>query len=130
MYLLPKPKQMEIRTGTFALGYQSRIVIDPQILENGRVYASILKSCAWTSAGLSLKMVAGKPKAGDIFLTLTHVLSPQEYCLEIEENRVTVFGGDGAGVLYGVETLCQVMEQCGAVLECEVTIWTRPEAGC
>lgn len=126
MYLLPKPKQMEIRTGTFALGYQSRIVIDPQILENGRVYASILKSCAWTSAGLSLKMVAGKPKAGDIFLTLTHVLSPQEYCLEIEENRVTVFGGDGAGVLYGVETLCQVMEQCGAVLEC-VKVTDKPD---
>ena len=126
MYLLPKPKQMEIRTGTFALGYQSRIVIDPQILENGRVYASILKSCAWTSAGLSLKVVAGKPKAGDIFLTLTHVLSPQEYCLEIEENRVTVFGGDGAGVLYGVETLCQVMEQCGAVLEC-VKVTDKPD---
>lgn len=138
MYLLPKPKQTEKREGTFALSYQSRIVIAPQIRENGRVYASILKECVESFAGFSPRIIAGVPEKGDIFLTLQQgeslaegftlagELSPQEYCLEIGEEQVLISGGDGAGVLYGVQTLCQIVEQCGPVLEC-VKISDKPD---
>ena len=97
MYLLPKPKQIENKEGSFYLGYQSRIVIAPQIRENGRVYASVLQDCARTFAGLSLNAVAGAPGEGDIFLTLNRELSPQEYCLEIKEEQIIISGGGGAG---------------------------------
>lgn len=126
MYLLPKPKQMEKREGTFCLNYLSRIVIAPEIRENGRVYASILKECAETFAGFSLRIVAGAPGKGDIFLTLGEGLASQEYCLEVEADQIRVSGGDGAGVLYGVETLCQIIEQCGPVMDC-VKITDSPD---
>lgn len=126
MYLLPKPKQIENKEGSFYLGYQSRIVIAPQIRENGRVYASVLQDCARTFAGLSLNAVVGEPGEGDIFLTLNRELSPQEYCLEIKEEQIIISGGDGAGIFYGTQTLCQIIEQSGPVLSC-IKITDKPD---
>ena len=37
-----------------------------------------------------------------------------------------ISGGDGAGVLYGVETFCQIVQQCGGILPC-VQIQDAPD---
>ncbi|MDE7043735.1 MAG: family 20 glycosylhydrolase, partial [Acetatifactor sp.] len=73
--------------------------------------------------------VAGVPREGDIFLTLNPELSSQEYSLEIKEEQIIISGGDGAGVLYGAETLCQIIEQCGPVLSC-MKITDKPDLPC
>ncbi|MCM1135770.1 MAG: family 20 glycosylhydrolase [Clostridium sp.] len=118
MYLIPRPKTCKHREGHFYLSYKSRIVLSPQIRENGMVYASILKKCMENWAGFSPAVTAGAPEEGDIFLCLEDGLSPEEYELNVEENKITLSGGGGAGVLYAVETLCQMVEQCGGGLEC------------
>ncbi len=126
MYLIPQPKKIETEAGTFCLGYRSRIVISPEILENGMIYAGILKECIGKSAGITPAVTAGVPEDGDLFLTLSEALSPQEYTITVDENRITASGGDGAGVLYAVQTLCQMAEQCGGIFEC-VRIEDRPD---
>lgn len=43
-------------------------------------------------------------------------LKSQQYVLQVTEENITDQGGDGAGVLYGVQTLCQMMHEYGALL--------------
>ena len=40
------------------------------------------------------------------------------YNIKITPDGLTVSGGDGAAVLYGVQTVCQTVMQCGGVLAC------------
>ena len=43
MYLLPKPKKTEPKQGVYEITWNSVIVIDEKMQENGAVYASILQ---------------------------------------------------------------------------------------
>lgn len=118
MYLIPKPKSVKNKEGHFCFSYKSRIVLSPRIRENGMVYASVLKECMETWTGFSPAVTAGTPGKEDVFLCLVEGLSSEEYQLEIKESGITLSGGDGAGVLYAVQTLCQIIEQQGSVPEC------------
>ena len=118
MYLLPKPKKIKKNKGFYEIGWNRVITIDEKMQENGMVYAVILQECIKNSIGIECAVTKGKPQSGDIFLTITPNLSAQEYQIVVDEKDVTISGGDGAAVLYGVQTLCQVIAQCGGVLEC------------
>lgn len=116
MYLIPKPKKIEEKKGKFFIDYKTRIVIDTKVGENGVVYASILKDCIEKWTGFTPVIIKGRPEAGDVFLTVAEGLEEQEYQLTIEEKHIIAKGSSGAGVLYAVQTLCQIIEQSGAVL--------------
>ncbi len=138
MYLIPKPKAVTKKEGNFCLSYKSRIVLSPGIREDGMVSASILKECMETWTGFSTAIIAGTPGEGDIFLNIESGspktvgavkacceesrpqsgLPSEAYRLEIRENGITLTGGDGAGVFYAVQTLCQIFEQQGGAPEC------------
>lgn len=118
MNLLPKPKKLTKRQGFYEIGWSTVITIDEKIQENGSVYAAVLQDCIKNDAGIECSIIKGKKRAGDIFLTVMPEYEPQEYRIQIEEAGLTVAGGDGAAVLYGVQTLCQIIFQCGGVLEC------------
>lgn len=128
MYIIPKPKTVTKKEGDFCLSYQSRIVLSPGLRDNGTTCASLLKECMENWAGFSPSVTAGAAKEGDIFLCLDGEcrgengqgsgLSPEEYRLEIKENGILITGGDKAGVLYGAQTLCQIIEQQGGAPEC------------
>ncbi len=118
MYLIPKPKRLEQGEGRFYVSSATRIVLSPQIGEHGFVYASILKECMGAATGFLPEIVKGKPGAGDIYLTLAPDLKEQEYRLTVTDSEIRAEGGDGAGVLYAAETLCQIFGQHGAAPEC------------
>ena len=122
MYLLPKPKKLEKRQGVYELTWESVITIDESMKENegehGTVYASVLQKGMRESTGITCAVVKGKRRDSGIFLTVAPELEPQEYRLQIGEDGIVVAGGDGAAVLYGVQTLCQIAAQCGGLLEC------------
>lgn len=69
-------------------------------------------------AGLTLPVIKGIPDKGDIYLTLAPEYEDQAYQLVIDKDQITVTGKGGAGVLYGIQTLCQIIEQCGSILPC------------
>lgn len=118
MYLLPKPKSVEKKQGIYEISYAANIVIDSEIPENGRTYAAILQECIKKASGIRLAVRKGSAGPGDILLTTSAELGEQEYRLLIREDGITVAGGDGAGTLYGVQTLCQIVKQSGGVIEC------------
>lgn len=119
MELLPKPKKIEKKQGFFEIGTHTVITIDKNMQEDGTVYAAILQECIKKHAGIDCIFIKGKQCAGDIFLTIdADSCSPQEYHIMITPDTLSVMGGDGAAVLYGVQTLCQMLAQCGGVLAC------------
>lgn len=123
MYLIPEPKQVKNGEGSFFLDYKTEIVLDKNV-EDGLVTAKILKDCIKKWAGLEPRIIKGSVGEGDITLRMNGELSAQEYRLLIDQDGIFVEGGNGAGLLYGTETLCQIVEQCGSCLGCvEITDW-------
>lgn len=118
MYLLPKPKKTEPKQGVYEITWNSVIVIDEKMQENGAVYASILQEGIQNSTGMECAVLKGKKCGNSIFLTVMPELSPQEYRIQMNGDGIVISGGDGAAVLYGVQTLCQMIAQCGGLLEC------------
>lgn len=118
MYLLPKPREMKMQEGSFVADHNMRIVMDTKINGSESVPASVIHKCIKKWGGLSLAIIKGVPQTGDIYLTLTPEYGKQEYHLTIGEEGIIIKGGDCAGVMYGAQTLCQMIEQCGCVLPC------------
>lgn len=118
MYLLPKPKEMKLQEDSFLISHYAHIVIDAKIDSSENIPASILQKCLKKWAGLTPSIIKGIPDKGDIYLTLAPEYEDQAYQLVINKDQITVTGKGGAGVLYGIQTLCQIIEQCGSMLPC------------
>lgn len=129
MDLLPKPKKIKKNPGFYEIGWDTVITIDETMQENGTVCAAILQECIRDSTGMECAVVRGQKRRGDIFLVTETALSEQEYRIRVCGDGLTIAGGDGAAVLYGVQTLCQMIAQCGGVLEC-AEIEDAPDIKC
>lgn len=118
MILLPRPKRVEEKQGFYELGFQSVIVIGEALYENGATYAAILRDSLKESTGIACAFLKGKERPGDILLTVRRELQEQEYRLDVAEEGIVIAGGDGAAVLYGVQTLCEIAAQYGGMIPC------------
>ena len=119
MEFLPKPKEVKLLTGEHALCYDGRIVLEGRLLGNGDTYAKVLQQGIQKETGMQYEMgygVPGRKETGAIVLGLDETLKSQQYILQVTEENITIQGGDGAGVLYGVQTLCQMIHEYGALL--------------
>ena len=119
MEFLPKPKEVKLLTGEHALCYDGRIVLEGRLLGNGDTYAKVLQQGIQKKTGMQYEMgygVPGRKETGAIVLGLDETLKSQQYVLQVTEENITIQGGDGAGVLYGVQTLCQMIHEYGALL--------------
>ena len=104
MNLLPKPKKITEKGGQLLLCHSMYIVISKEISDNGIYAAKRLQEAIRQETGLLLRLSVGETRDGDFSLRITETLSEQAYEITINENGVQILGGDGAGVLYGVET--------------------------
>lgn len=129
MYLLPKPKKVEQKQGVYEISWDSVIVIDEKMQEDGTVCASILQDGIRRSSGMECAVIKGKKCDNSMFLTVSLELAPQEYRISVCRDGIVISGGDGAAVLYGVQTLCQVTAQCGGLVEC-MEIEDAPDIRC
>lgn len=113
MILIPKPQAVSYGKGFFELCYDTRIVCGEGV---EALPARLLERCALEWTGLRLSVLRGKSRPGDMGLLLDSKLKEQEYTLRVAPEGIVIAGGSGAGVLYGVQTLCQMLEQCGGML--------------
>ncbi|MCI9073009.1 MAG: family 20 glycosylhydrolase [Lachnospiraceae bacterium] len=111
--IIPRPQEIHRGEGIFLCTFDTTIVCGKG---TEAFPAKLLRDCVKQWAGLNLHMAGGQARKGDIALELDEELREQEYCLTISPEEVRVAGGDGAGLLYGVQTLCQMVEQNGALL--------------
>lgn len=118
MIILPAPKKVEEGQGFYEVSFENQIVIDETLGDNAMTYAGMLQTCLRKSTGITCAVVRGQGRPGDILLSLSPALGEQEYHLTVDEDGIRIAGGDGAAVLYGVQTLRQILEQYGCVVPC------------
>lgn len=119
MEFLPKPKEVKLQKGEYALCYDGRIVLDRRLIGNGDTYAKVLQRGIQKETGLQYEIgyeVPGKKDSKAIELKLDETQRSQQYRIKVTEQGICILGGDGAGVLYGVQTLCQMIQEYGALL--------------
>lgn len=131
MYLIPVPQYWSRAEGVFTVTYCSKIVIDssceldsscPTIYE----YAVMLQKEFQTFAGFAPAVMRGKSGETSIIINMDGKLEKEEYSLSVTAGGVKITGGSKAGLLYGIQTLCQIIRQEGVCLPCMI-IRDHPE---
>ena len=118
MYFLPRPKKLSETKGEFFAESGLRIVAESEELQvtTGWALPKILKDEWLRYGGVEAEITAGTAEKGDVSLRLVNALPPQSYVLSIAEDGIEILGRDRAGVGYGIQTLCQIIRNKGALL--------------
>jgi hypothetical protein len=127
MYLLPAPQSINYTDQRFILRYETKIIVERYLGMKEFNYARILKNYIDEILGYSLDITKGETfQPNSIYLCINQELKPEEYELVVEDGGVVIKGGNSEGLLYGIQTLRQIITQEGAVLP-GVTINDYPE---
>lgn len=118
MYLLPVPEKLQQNEGKFLISYSAEIVLSPSCTEKELRYAQILQEDFKTLLGYTLAITKGKALPGSISLALEGNSQEEGYRLEITPERIVISAPGTRGLLYGVQTLRQAVQQAGAILPC------------
>lgn len=116
MILLPIPKEISHREGTYDLSYDSRITLHTSCAREVFDYAYLLKETVVKEAGLPCTITRGG--SASIVIKQEETLGLQQYHLTISKEGVELAGGSKEGVLWGIQTLRQIVRQSGAALPC------------
>lgn len=114
MMILPRPQQLDMQEGLFAFTPETRLVLTPEARQEW-LCARQLQEEIERFAGLSLQVICGEARQGDVVLAILGG-STEGYRLEITPDSVAIAGNDPAGLFYGVQTLRQIVRQSGAML--------------
>ena len=118
LHLLPQPRRLRMDEGTFVLSPESCIVLNfppapVQYTAAQQLQAEIGRAC-----GICLPILCGQARRGDIRLTGDMEPAAERpegaYALRISPEGVVVQGD----ILHGVQTLRQIIRQCGWTLPC------------
>ncbi|MBE5967562.1 MAG: glycoside hydrolase [Lachnospiraceae bacterium] len=120
MYLLPSPQEIKKNETFCTLHYNDAIMVGESCDISVNHYAKILKNTIFQYTGFSLPITRGEVFKKGIRLTQDGSLGEEEYRLTIDRESITIEGGSKAAVLYGIQTLRQIVSQKGAVLPCLV----------
>ena len=121
LILLPKPRAVIARSGTYRLTGGSNIICQGD-LESLFPIARRLQRALWENQRIGWALRAGDPgndgSKGNtrIMLTPEQGIPAQGYRLRIADNGVDLVAGDAAGAFYGVMTLVQMLRQCEGAL--------------
>lgn len=116
MILLPMPKQLEEKEGTLMLRMSTMIEIDPSCPQGAYVYAKQLKEEIRTWAGLTLDVVRGALRKGDILLKVDSSMDAQHYSIDINGEGASLTGGSLNSLGWAVQTLRQIVRQYAGLL--------------
>ncbi|RCW62484.1 glycoside hydrolase family 20 zincin-like fold domain-containing protein [Halanaerobium sp. ST460_2HS_T2] len=126
MYILPEPQKINISDDKFYLRCDASIIISKNCDLKANNYARILKEDIQENTGFSLAISRGEAKKNSIYLGLDKNLKEQGYRLTISKNKVIILGGSETAILYGIQTLRQIIAQEAAVLSC-LEIYDYPQ---
>ena len=65
MEFLPKPKEVKLQKGEYALCYDGRIVLDRRLIGNGDTYAKVLQRGIQKETGLRVQGSISVPVSAD-----------------------------------------------------------------
>lgn len=116
LHLLPEPRRLRLTGGTFAPTGPVTIALDPaaaSALAAARTLARAVRS----EAGVPCRVRRGRG-AGAIRLEAASSDARESYVLSIRRDGVRVTGDGLPGLFYGIQTLVQIVRQCGRRLPC------------
>ena len=118
MIFLPQPSSLSYGEGTFTIHYDSRIFLDSESPAELFSAAQLLQQEIETQTGFRPAICRRHQPVGShlIYLTASPELSREAYTLAVTPKNITICGSLESGVLYGVQTLRQMIRQAGAVL--------------
>lgn len=115
MYIIPEPQKTETREGVYFLNFTHTICLEDSCAKENFFHAQLLRDELKASAGITLSIVRGTSKNAGITLSIVPG-EPESYTLSIGDNGVIITGADRRGLIYGVQTLRQIIRQEGALL--------------
>lgn len=128
--LIPEPKSLETRTGTFTISPRTRVVVNSAHADEDRTAAETLAEEIEAATGLKLKITTSRsmPKAaGGIYLArvgddgsmksalegkglaIDDKFDEDGYVLAADPERILIAARTGAGLFYGAQTLRQLL---------------------
>lgn len=116
MYILPQPVFIEEHEESFLLDYTTYLALDPGC--SRRIYRQccMLQGAIEKNTGYRLHLTRGSARWGDIRIGLCQEEERTGYySLDIRADGVELLGSEES-ILYGIQTLIQILEQSGAVL--------------
>ena len=116
MYVLPQPYAVTEKNEEFRLDYRTYLVLSKEC--SPRVYrqAQILKEAIEKNTGLCLHLTRGEARQGDIQIQgMEGGTDTEAYRLSISQAGVEVAGTESS-ICWGLQTLNQIIEQCGTGL--------------
>ena len=123
MYILPVPQKTENQEGEFRLDYQTQIcTCVPTMTE--MLYQAIedLKREIFLQTGMRPQRTSGLVKENCIYICRTTELQnetdPESYLLEAGRHAIVIKSPAEQGLLYGIQTLRQIIRQSGCVIAC------------
>lgn len=114
LHLLPRPASVQPGEGRFILTPESRIVLCPDA-RGEMTAATLLQQEILRFAGLSVQVLCGQPREGDVALGISG-RGGEGYELAVGEAGVRLTGHSDAGLFLGVQTLRQLVRLSGAAL--------------
>lgn len=116
MYLLPQPREMKEKAGSFTVTYKTPIVLTTGVSTEAYSYAKLLQQDIEKELGFVLPVRKAFTVKQGIILEWKD-LSEQAYTMDIDEERVLIGAGSNSGLLYGIQTLRQMIRLQGVVLQ-------------
>lgn len=126
MYLIPEPQRVLYEEGEFVICFSQKIVIHPSCGQEAYEYACLLQEELRSSTGYGPAVSRGHSKRAAVVLMTDAALGEEEYRLTVRKSGIRVAGGSGRGLLYGVQTLRQIIRQEGLCIPC-MTVCDFPE---
>ena len=116
MYIIPEPQEMEFLEGTYTIRFDHKIVVDVSCGPEAYEYAKMLQEELRACMGYGPAVTRGRSGKTAVTLTVDAALGEEEYRLTAGVDGIGITGGANRGLLYGVQTLRQIVRQAGNIV--------------
>ena len=114
LYLCPAPRSLTVGEGVFYLQNGACVLLDDRSL-----WSSIRLAARRNPLTKSLHYaVSSSATTPSVTFFREPELGHEAYTLTVTEDCIVITYGDGAGAFYGMTTLVQIVENCGAAIPC------------
>ncbi len=113
LQFLPPPKSIRYTRGAFPLSHAKRLILPDH---SGPATDALAQRIVDEIGTRTTAPAFLAPGDGAIECTIAAAGPAQSYSLTISPKGIALVGADAAGVFYGLQTLLQIVRQCGAEL--------------
>ncbi|MBE5860901.1 MAG: glycoside hydrolase [Butyrivibrio sp.] len=118
-YIIPAPKSSKTLEGEFRIDHFTSIVLSETTGQRDLNGAKLLKKTIFDKTGIDTEISrAGAFFDNCICLNKVEGFAKEGYVLKVEEEKVIIEGSTDRGLLYGIQTLRQLVNLQGAVISC------------